>query len=128
MPYALQEQLKNDLRKWLDLGIIERSSSPYCSPLLAVRKKDGTHRFCLDCRQINRATKSDLEPVADPNEIFQRISEAAYLSKLNLTSGFWQVPLHQDSRAITTFTTREGHFQLTAVTGTYVRLFLIFEN
>ena len=52
LPFHLHQQLKSDLKSWLDLGVIEKSNSPYCSPLLAVRKKYGTHRFCLDCRQL----------------------------------------------------------------------------
>ena len=111
LPYSLHKQLKDDLQKWKNLGIVEQSTSPYCSPLLAVRKKDGTHRFCLDCRQLNRITKPDLEPIADPNEIFQKLTNASYLSKLDLTSGFWQVPLGEKSRPYTAFTTNFGHYQ-----------------
>ena len=95
MPHHLSQQLKEDLKTWQELGIIERSTSPYCSPLLAVRKKDGTHRFCLDCRQLNACTVFDGEPIADPAHIFAKLSSAKYLTKMDLATGFWQVPLSE---------------------------------
>ena len=111
LPHALSRQLQEDLEKWQKMGIIERSHSPYCSPLLAVRKKDGTHRFCLDCRQINQITIFDGEPIADPQHIFTELSSAKFLSKIDLASGFWQVPLSEESRPYTAFSTRQGLFQ-----------------
>ena len=111
LPHALSRQLQEDLEKWQELGIIEPSHSPYCSPLLAVRKKDGSHRFCLDCRQINQLTVFDAEPIADPQHIFASLSEARFLSKIDLASGFWQVPLSESSKQYTAFSTRHGLFQ-----------------
>ena len=111
LPHALSRQLQEDLEKWQKMGIIERSHSPYCSPLLAVRKKDGTHRFCLDCRQINQITVFDGEPIADPQHIFTELSSAKFLSKIDLASGFWQVPLAEESRPYTAFSTRQGLYQ-----------------
>ena len=132
LPHALSRQLQEDLEKWQKMGIIERSHSPYCSPLLAVRKKDGTHRFCLDCRQINKITIFDGEPIADPQHIFTALSKARFLSKIDLASGFWQVPLSEESRPYTAFSTRQGlyHFRvlpfgLTNAPGCFSRLMRI---
>ena len=111
MPHHLQRQLKEDLKTWQSMGIVERSSSPYCSPLLAVRKKDGTHRFCLDCRQLNARTVFDGEPIGDPAHIFSTLAPAKYLTKMDLASGFWQVPLSDRAKPLTAFSTREGLFQ-----------------
>ena len=111
MPHTLQQQLKEDLKTWVRLGIVERSSSPYCSPLLAVRKKDGSHRFCLDCRQLNARTVFDGEPIADPAHIFSTLAPANYLTKMDLASGFWQVPLTDRAKPLTAFSTREGLYQ-----------------
>ena len=111
MPHHLQQQLKEDLKTWVELGIVERSVSPYCSPLLAVRKADGTIRFCLDCRQLNARTIFDGEPIADPAHIFSTLAPAKYLSKMDLASGFWQVPLSDRAKPLTAFSTREGLFQ-----------------
>ena len=111
LPYALEPQLKNDLQTWQQQGIVVPSRSPYCSPLLAVRKKDGTHRFCLDCRQLNLQTTFDSEPIEDPEAIFTKLAPAQYLSKIDLTAGYWQVPLSQASRELTAFKTRSGLYE-----------------
>lgn len=111
IPQSLSNQLKCDLEKWTEMGIVESSNSPYCSPLLAVRKSDGTHRFCLDCRSINAITQFDGEPIADPQEIFLHLKSAKFLSKMDLSSGYWQVPLSIESKPYTAFSTRYGHYQ-----------------
>ena len=110
MPQALNGALKEELDKCLRLGVIERSTSPYCSPLLAVRKKDGTHRFCLDCRQLNAQTKFDLEPIPRTSDIFADLSGAKWFSKFDLTAGYWQVPLTEESKQFTAFRTKFGLF------------------
>ena len=112
MPMALGPALKEEIDKCLQLGVIEPSQSPYCSPLLAVRKKDGTHRFCLDCRQLNSQTKFDLEPIPHTQEIFANLSKAKWFSKFDLTAGYWQVPLEENSKQLTAFRTKYGlyHF------------------
>lgn len=115
IPLALESTLRTELDKWLELGVVEPSRSPYCSPLLAVRKKDGTHRFCLDCRQLNAQTVFDGEPIADPQKIFAEIAQARYFSKLDLTSGYWQVPMNEDSKPLTAFRTRFGLYQFTVM-------------
>ena len=111
MPHHLSKQLKADLQTWLELGIVEKSDSPFCSPLLAVRKKDGSHRFCLDCRRLNARTVFDGEPIADPALIFTQLSKARFLSKMDLASGFWQVPLSDQAKPYTAFSTRHGLYQ-----------------
>ena len=111
IPYALEPALREEINKCLQLRIIEPSQSPYCSPIIAVRKKDGSHRFCLDCRQLNAQTKFDLEPIADAQQIFASLSGARWFSKFDLTSGYWQVPLEESSKQYTAFRTRIGLFQ-----------------
>ena len=111
IPYALEETLKSELEKWEDMGIVEKSNSQYCSPLLAVRKKDGSHRFCLDCRQLNIQTKIDQEPIGDPQQIFSQLAESQWFSKLDLAAGYWQVPLSKNARPLTAFRTRHGLYQ-----------------
>ena len=111
LPHQLSLQLKEDLDTWVRLGIVEKSNSPWCSPLLAVRKRDGSHRFCLDCRQLNSRTIFDGEPIADAEHIFSSLSKARYLSKMDLASGFWQVPLSETTKPLTAFSTRYGLYQ-----------------
>ncbi|MEO0900442.1 MAG: reverse transcriptase family protein, partial [Bacteroidota bacterium] len=111
LPHSLSGQLQSDLDIWMELGVVESSNSPYCSPLLAVRKKEGNYRICVDSRHINRITKFDAEPIADLQEIFFQLSSAKFLTKMDLSSGFWQVPLSDESKKFTAFSTRFGHYQ-----------------
>ncbi|KAF2352940.1 Reverse transcriptase domain, partial [Trinorchestia longiramus] len=99
------------LEKWMRMGIVTPSTSPYYSPLLAVRKKDGTHRFCLDCRHLNSQTVFDAEPITDTTAIFTHLAGKTIFSKMDLTSGYWQVPLHPESRQYTAFNTRSDLYE-----------------
>ena len=83
--------------------IIERSISPYSNPLVVVIKKDGTVRLCLDARKINQIIIPDRESPEAMNEIFQKFSGVRYTTSLDLTAGYWQVPLAPESRKFTAF-------------------------
>ena len=76
-----------------------------------MRKRDGSHRFCLDCRKLNARTIFDGKPIADAEHIFSSLSRARYLSKLDLASGFWQVPLSETTKPLTVFSTRYSLYQ-----------------
>ena len=115
LPYSLETQLRENLQEWQRMGIIAPSQSPYCSPLLAVRKKDSTHRFCLDCRYLNNQTQYDAEPISDIAAIFSRLSGKKF-SKIDLTSGYWQVPLEPSSHPYTAFRTRSGLLEFLVMT------------
>ena len=80
----------------LDMGVIRESKSPYASPVVIVRKKDGTNRICVDYRKLNRLTEVDPTPMPNPDEIFKRISKAKFLTKLDLSKGYWQIPVAAD--------------------------------
>ena len=111
LPHQLSMQLKEDLDTWVILVIVEKSISPWWSHLLAVRKQDISHRFCLDCRKLSARTIFDGEPIADAEHIFSSLSRARYLLKLDLASGFWQVPLSETTKPLTAFSTRYSLYQ-----------------
>ena len=97
----------------LELGVIEHSESPYSSPIVLVSKKDNTYRFCVDFRALNRITVFDAEPMPDVDALFARLSGHKYFSRLDLSKGYWQVPLSQAARPLTAFQTPMGLFQFT---------------
>jgi hypothetical protein len=100
----------------LQMGVIERSNSPYCSPILLVKKKDGKMRFCVDFRRLNKTLKFDAEPMPNVEELFAKVKDAKFFSKLDLTKGYWQVPMAREDRHKTAFTTPgEGEFQWTVM-------------
>ena len=63
LPYATRQELKKDIREMLDLGIIRESKSPYASPVVIVKKSDGSNRVCVDYRKLNKLTVFDPEPM-----------------------------------------------------------------
>jgi len=63
LPHTLRDDVKSEVEEMCRLGVIERSNSPYSSPLLLVKKKDGTNRPVVDFRQVNKVTLFDAEPL-----------------------------------------------------------------
>ena len=93
LPYAIRENLKTEIQEMLDLGIIRTSASPYASPIVIVKKKDGSNRICVDYRKLNKVTAADPEPMKTPEDLFQRLGKSNYFSKIDLSKGYWQVPV-----------------------------------
>ena len=106
-----QEALQAETQQLLDKEIIEHSTSPWSSPVVLVRKKDGTTRFCVDYRRLNEITTKDAFPLPRIDDIYDQLTEAAYFTKFDFKAGYFQVPLDEIDRPKTAFSTREGHFQ-----------------
>ena len=73
IPYNVRESLKKDVKEMVRMGVARESKSPYASPVVIVRKKDGTNRVCVDYRKLNRVTEFDPTPMLTAEEIFQKI-------------------------------------------------------
>ena len=89
LPLAKREAIREEIRTMLGLGVIEPAESAYSAPVVLVAKKDGSHRFCVDYRRLNRITEFQVEALPDPDEIFSRVARAQYFSKLDLAKGYW---------------------------------------
>ena len=74
--------------------MIRPSNSPWASPIVLVRKKDGTHRFCVDYRGLNEVTLADTFPLP---RITDQLAGTKYFSTLDLASGYWQIEVDSDS-------------------------------
>jgi len=84
--------------------------------MVVVRKRDGTHRFCIDFRRVNEVTTPDAYPLPQITATLDKLRGARYLTTLDLKSGYWQVPLAADSRPLTAFTVPgKGLFQFTVM-------------
>ena len=111
IPYSLREELKQDMEQMLDMGVIRKSDSPYSSPIVIVRKKDGSNRICIDFRRVNKLSRFDSEPMIRPQDIFSRISQDKYYSKFDMTKGYWQIPMRKQDIAKTSFVTPDGCYE-----------------
>lgn len=100
----MQAILNEEVDELLRLDRIESSFSPYSSPVVLVRKKQGTWRMCIDFRQINAAAEPDAYPLPQINSILDQLREAKYISTIDLKNGYWQIPLDAKSRPYTAFT------------------------
>lgn len=103
VPFALRPQVEKKLEEMVKEGIIERTSSPYCSPMTVVKKRDESIRICLDARALNEKMVSDLEGPPAIDELLQRFHGKVFLSNIDLVSSFWQIGLTTESRKYTTF-------------------------
>ena len=97
-------EVREHLKLMLDAGAIQPSNSPWCNAVVLVGKKDGSLRFCIDFRRLNSLTKKDFHPLPRICETLDSLIKEAYFSTFDLTSGFWQVPLAEESKQFTAFT------------------------
>ena len=111
----LWEAAKAEVEKMAKLGVIERSESPWCSPVVLVNKKDGEIRFCVDYRRVNEVTKKDSYPLPNLTEMLSCLGEATWFSVLDLRSGYWQIEMTQEDKDKTAFSIGTGLWQFTVM-------------
>ncbi|XP_073699461.1 uncharacterized protein [Garra rufa] len=111
VPEARRQAIEQEVQKMLKLGVIEPSRSPWSSPIVLVPKPDGTLRFCNDYRRLNEVSAFDSYPMPRVDELLERLGRARYITTLDLTKGYWQVPLSSEARPKTAFSTPSGHWQ-----------------
>lgn len=112
-PHHYKEEVKKQVQTMVDQNIAQPSVSPFNSPLLLVRKKDNSFRSCLDFRKVNESLADDRFPLPNIVDILDRLGKARVFSSLDLSSGYYQCELDEESRPITAFSTDEGHWELT---------------
>lgn len=115
-PYSLKEEISKQIKDMLAKNIIEPSCSPFNSPIILVPKKstaDGVKKFrlCIDFRQLNKKLIPDKFPLPRVDEILDNLGRARYFSTLDLHAGFWQIPLTEQSKNLTSFSTEEGSYR-----------------
>ena len=104
IPPHLFNEVKNHLKEMIEVGAIHKSSSPWASAIVLVRKKDGSLRFCIDLRKLNARTIKDAYSLPCIDETLDCLGEANIFTSLDLRSGYWQVEMEEESKPLTAFT------------------------
>lgn len=110
-PEVVNQEIERQCRELHLLDIIEPSSSPWSSPVVPVRKKDGSIRMCIDYRKLNAVTKPDRFPLPNLNDAVFGLHGVRYFTSMDLVRGYYQLPLEEGSREYTDFSTPRAHWQ-----------------
>ncbi len=114
-PYRVSPQKREIMRQETDYmlthDIIEPCVSHWSSPCLLVPKPDKSYRFCTDYRAVNRITKTDSYPMPRIDDLIDQIGNAKYVSKFDLLKGYWQIPLTDKAKDVSSFVTPDGLFR-----------------
>jgi hypothetical protein len=105
------DELERQCQELNSLNIIEPSKSPWSAPMVPIRKADGSIRLCIDYRKLNRVTIPDKFPVPNLTDSIYGLTGTKFFTSLDLVRGYYQIPLHKDSRKYTAFSTARNHWQ-----------------
>ncbi|CAF3829521.1 unnamed protein product, partial [Rotaria magnacalcarata] len=106
---AKETQIINQqVKEMLNNHIIRSSSSPWSSPVVIIKKKDGSPRFCVDYRRLNAITERDVYPLPRIDDIIDKLAGSQYFTTLDLKAGYWQIPIDEQDKNKTAFVTTDG--------------------
>ena len=111
VPFAMKEEFNKLVDEMLNAGLIVESESPWCSPTVLVKKKDGSMRICVDYRRVNEVTVKDSYPIPKIEEILNQLGGNTVFTTLDLASGYHQVSVKKEDRGKTAFCTDRGLFE-----------------
>ena len=111
LPPSMYKEMKTLLSDMLTKGVIAESRSPWAAPIVLVKKKDASWRFCVDYRKLNAVTHKDAFPLPRIEETLTSMTQAQWFSTLDLASGFWQVGMDPRDQEKTAFTTPLGLYE-----------------
>ena len=111
LPYAYRDTVKQELEKMLASGIIEPSCSEWSAPIVLIKKKDGSLRLCVDYRRLNAVSETDAYPMPRIDDLIDQLGKATVFSTIDLTKGYWQVPVAKEAQSKTAFATPFGLYQ-----------------
>lgn len=112
LPHARQETVKKEISQLLRADLIEVSTSVWASPIVLLPKKDGSLRLCVDYRKLNAVTRPDPFTMPRIDDLTDGLAGARYITTLDLTKGYWQVPVEAGYRDKTAFITQFGKCNL----------------
>ena len=107
--------LKNLVDELVQAGLVRPAMSPWISPVVLVKKKDGSSRMCIDFRRLNKVTKKDPYQLPRVDALTDRMQGCSYFSSIDVLSAFWNVPMADEDIEKTGFSTPFGNFEWTCM-------------
>ncbi|CAM4658509.1 unnamed protein product [Caretta caretta] len=95
----------------LQMGVIHPPNTAWASPVVLVPKPDGEIGFCVDYRKLNAVTRPDNYPMPRTDDLLEKLGWAQFISTLDLTKGYWQVPLDESAKERSAFITHVGLYK-----------------
>ncbi|GFV80895.1 retrovirus-related Pol polyprotein from transposon gypsy [Trichonephila clavipes] len=115
LAFTERQEVNKQIEEWLNEGIIRPSSAEYASPIVMVKKKDGSSRMCIDYRKLNQKLVKDKFPLPIIEDVLDTLQEAKVYSTLDLRNGFFHVDVDEDCRKYTSFIVPDGQFEFNKV-------------
>ena len=109
--YTENDVIKKEIENMLKLNIIRPSKSEWTAPVVLVKKKDGSIRFCVDFRKLNDATQKEIYPLPRINDTIDSLTGMKYFTTLDFISGYWQINIKESDRHKTAFNTKFGSYE-----------------
>ena len=112
VPLPMLAKVQQEMERMESMGVISKvdKPTPWCAGMVAVPKKSGGVRICVDMKPLNLGILREVHPLPMVDEVLAQVSGAKLFSKLDANSGFWQIPLAESSRHLTTFLTPWGRY------------------
>jgi len=107
----INDEIERQCQELLSEDILEYSNSGYSAPVVPVRKTDGSLRLCIDYRAVNKITRTEKFPMPNLSQCIYKGNNVKYFTKLDLVRGYYQVPIDEESRKYTAFSTVHNHYQ-----------------
>ena len=111
VPLSKEAVVEEEIRTLLEAQIISHSTSAYSAPIILLRKPNGEHRLCVDFRKLNAVMDFQVEPLPSHDRIFANLHHAKYFTKLDLSKGYYQIPVPVPLRKYLAFSTPRGHYE-----------------
>lgn len=108
-----KDEIDSQIKSLLEKGLIERSTSPYSSPItLVFKKEEGTKsRLCIDYSELNKLIVPECHPFPIIDDLLLKARDCKFFTKLDINSAFWSIPIRKKDRYKTAFVTHNGHYQ-----------------